>query len=506
LKQSELGKKIMQQKILHTTLITLVLFLVNFIAILIPDDALSQKTRSEPGNLTISEERLASLPVKGPYFPVDERIIEDRWMVERFVVPLQWHPENPIMVKDSPFEGTGPMAGGTVLFDSDDNLFKMWYGIFDLNAYQNKLPYSYNICYAESKDGLSWQRPVLGFFDNRGQSDSNNNIIALGREKTASIDVELNPDQSEAAKKFIAIHNDSGGVFVSYSADGKEFDCSFDQPAVWYHSDTHNNFIYDEVRDRWLMYVRPRAYAGNGLKHVGRRRVAVKQSTDLINWSHEATILIPEEGDPDYFYGMRVFRRGDLFFGQLLLYETIHHHLYNELVWSGDGISWQRLPMNAQKLSLDVGPEGSWDAGMVILFEKPVIVDNEMRFYYSGHDLPHDAFGTSAIGLATTKLDRLIGVSSLPDTSGRILTRPIRVEGDLFINAEAKGEIRVEIRSAIRDEPVEGWTANECIPYTGDELDAPIRWGDKSLKDLTGKLVRLRFQLEDATLFSFDIR
>jgi len=92
-------------------------------------------------------------------------------------------------------------------------------------------------------------------------------------------------------------------------------------------SDTHNNFIYDEINDRWLMYVRPRAFAGNDLKHVGRRRVAVKESPDLVKWTHEQTVLVPEENDPDYFYAMTVFRRGDLFFGQLQMYETVFHPL-----------------------------------------------------------------------------------------------------------------------------------------------------------------------------------
>ncbi len=254
------------------------------------------------------------------------------------------------------------------------------------------------------------------------------------------------------------------------------------------------------------MYVRPRAYAGNNMRHVGRRRVAVKESPDLVRWTHERTVLVPEENDPDYFYGMTVFRRGDLFFGQLQIYETVFHHLYQELVWSGDGINWQRLPQSAQRIFLNIGQENTWDGGMVSLFEKPILVNDEMRFYYGGNDKAHNTFGVGAIGLATTKRDRLIGVRSMPDTLGRVLTRPILVKGDLFINAQAKGEIRLEIRSAIRDEPLKGWTAEECIPFSGDELDALIRWKDKSLKDLKGKLVRLRFQLKYATLFSFDMR
>ena len=496
----------MKEKIPGPKIITLSLLLFIAVFAFKPDKVFSQKKGSEADNPGINAEELASLPVKGPYFPVDERMIEDRWMVERFVVPLKRYAGNPIIKKSIPLEGSGPMAGGTVLFDEQDRKYKMWYSIFDLYAYRNKLPFSYNVCYAESGDGLNWQKPLLGLFDNRGQIGPDNNAIRLGRAKTQNIDVELNPYPHPANQKFIAIHNDSGGVFVSYSADGKIFDCSFEQPAVWYHSDTHNNFVYDEVRDRWLMYVRPRAFAGNGLKHVGRRRIAVKESRDLIHWTHERTVLVPGEDDPDYFYGMRVFRRGDLFFGQLLLYETVNHHLYQELVWSGDGIRWDRLPSNAQKLSLDIGKKGAWDAGMVILFEKPVIVADVMRFYYSGRDSAHNALGTSAIGLATTKRDRLIGVVSKPDTLGRLLTRPIRIKGDLYINARADGEIRVELRSAVRDEAIEGWTAADCTPFRGDDLEAPVTWGDKSLKDLKDQLVRLRFQLKDATLFAFDIR
>ena len=471
------------------------------------ESAPNPKTTAGTNISQITKAELDLLPAKGPYFFCDERIIEDRWKVERFVVKLQRYSGNPIIKKDQPIEGAvGPMSGGTVLFDPTDQLYKIWYNVFDLNAYTNRLPFSYNMCYAESKDGIEWQKPVLGLFDNRGKISSQNNAIKLGREKTGGIDVEFYPDAKSPKQRFVAIHNDSGGVFVSYSQDGKFFDCSFDVPAVWYHSDTHNNFIYDEVKDRWLMYVRPRAFAGNDMLHVGRRRVAVKESANLKSWGHERTVLLPEENDPDNFYGMTVFRRGDLFFGQLQLYETVTHHLFQELAWSGDGIHWFRLPQSAERIFLDIGEEKTWDGGMVILFEKPVVVNNEMRFYYGGNDTAHNTFGNSAIGLAITQRDRLVGVKSMADTLGRVLTRPIPANGDLFINAQATGEIRVEIRSAVRDEPLEGWTAKDCIPFSGDQLDTPIRWGDKSLKDLKGKPVRLRFQLEDATLYSFDIR
>jgi len=74
------------------------------------------------------------LPAKGPYFPVDERIIEDRWHVERFVVFLERHPGNPVLEKKYEWEGHGPYAG-TALRDPDDKLFKMWYVVFNEHNY-----------------------------------------------------------------------------------------------------------------------------------------------------------------------------------------------------------------------------------------------------------------------------------------------------------------------------------------------------------------------------------
>ncbi len=242
--------------------------LVVFFSLLIPSQTYSQEQKLKSWkhlklwDVPISEKQLSMLPAIGPYFIIDDRIIEDRWMIERFVVPLEKYSDNPVVKKDLPWEGTGTLLGGTVLFDTEDNLFKMYYTIWNSHAYYNKLPFSYNIAYAESKDGMTWEKPTLDLFDLEGTIHKKNNIIKLGWYKTQSIDVELNPTTKSSEDKFVAIHNDNGGVFVSYSADGKEFNCSFKKPAVWYHSDTHNNLVYDEVRNRWFMFVRPRAYAG----------------------------------------------------------------------------------------------------------------------------------------------------------------------------------------------------------------------------------------------------
>ncbi|MCA9232196.1 MAG: PmoA family protein [Planctomycetales bacterium] len=451
------------------------------------------------------------LPAKGPFFPVDERVIEDRWQLRRSVVPLVRHKSNPVMERQFDWEGVGPMPQA-VLRDPDDGLLKMWYTVWNKYNYDNNLPFSYNVCYAQSADGLSWERPMLQVFDNHGNLE--NNSVRLGRFKSQNIDIERSPERYRKFGKFLAIHNDLGGLYLTSTDDGVRFDYASSANIMSYHSDTHNNFLYDEVRDRWLMFVRPQAFAGadvrydpprNGEPKVGRRRVAVRESKDLKKWSATHTVLVPEEDDPDYFYGMTVFRRGDLFFGLLQRYSSETKQIVMELAWSGDGVAWHRLPAREDAVLLDVGPAGSWDAGMVMTVDRPVSMGDELWFYYGGHDKTHEHTDSiSAVGIAATDRDRFFAVEGFAPDS-RLLTRPLPATGKLWINAQAAGEVTVSVH-AVDDSLLPGWSAEECTPFRGDALDAEIKWGDKSLDQLQGQMIRLRFHLNRAKLFTFDLR
>ncbi|MBX3437258.1 MAG: hypothetical protein KF861_07210 [Planctomycetaceae bacterium] len=435
---------------------------------------------------------------KGPYFLVDPRVIEDRWLVERFVVPPVRHTENPLFVAQHAWEGTGPHAGGSVLRDPQTGQFLMWYSVFNPDAYQNRKPFSYNVCLAESDDGLSWNRPHLGIFDYAGSTD--NNVIRLGKDKTQNIDVCLNPRPDRWPGRFLAIHNQRGGVFVSSSEDGRTFTPLFDTAAISYHSDTHNNFVYDDVRNEWLLYCRPRAWAG-----YHRRRVALQTSSDLENWSHERTILIPTETEIPEYYGLTVFRRGDLFFGILQIYNNDAGLMHGELIWSGDGVHWEMLPTHPPFLTL--GPENSWDAGMVHPFESPVDVGDETRFYYGGFRNNHHTLeNTSGIGLMTAERDRLAGVRPNSSEPGLIMTRPLVPGGrQLRINAVIRGRVTAELRTD-GNRPIPGFTFDDAIPVTESGFAQTVAWKSGGLDRAPEEFVRILFRLDDAELFTFDLQ
>lgn len=435
---------------------------------------------------------------KGPYFLCDSRVVEDRWQSERFSPSLKRHPENPLITKTGEWEGSGPHMGGSALFDPADQLFKMWYTVFNRHNYDNRLPFSYNVCYAESEDGIHWRKPALGVFTQ--EPDTQNNLIKLGTDKTQNIDVMLNPRPAEYPGKFIAIHNQKGGVFVSHSDDGKTFTFFQDSAALSYHSDTHNNLVFDEVRNNWLIFCRPRAYAGDH-----KRRISLQQSSDLKTWTHDRVILVPDEDERPEYYGMTVFRLNDLYFGMRQSYDRADALLYPEVVWSGDGEHWDAIGTHPPVLP--PGPAGAWDAGMVLIAESPVAVGDDLRFYYGGFALPHNApENPCGIGLATAGRDRLVGVRPSGLEPGYVLTRPFLVPTNarLGINATVNpgGSIRAELRTD-DNKAVEGFSFDDCTPVTQEGYATRITWGEKELSSVAGQELRLRFELKGAAVFTY---
>jgi hypothetical protein len=425
-------------------------------------------------------------------------VLEDRWQLERVVVPLKKHAGNPVMTRAFEWEGAGP-SPCVVLYDPAARRYRMWYVVWSKHRYDHRLPFSYNVASAESADGLNWERPPLGVFDALAE-DSRNNFIRLGKIKTQGIDVQLNPEPGLVPGRYVALYNDSGGLFVATSDDGKDFKRLTDKPALPYHSDTANNFVHDEVRGRWLLYCRARAFAGDH-----KRRVAVAESADLRNWSHERTILIPDETARPEYYGLVVFRRGDLFFGMLSIYDRETGSMHPELVWSSDGLHWEQVP--GHPAALERGPSGAWDYGMVATAESPVLIGNEWRFYYAGWSGAHNVERTAAVGFAIADRDRLIGLRAGSTKSGFALTRPFLRPGarDLTLNAVVQdgGFVRAEIRDDF-GKPIEGFTAADCDPIEQSGLELRVRWKGRTIAEVPAGEIRLRLEVFSATVYAYD--
>ena len=93
--------------------------------------------------------------------------------------------------------------------------------------------------------------------------------------------------------------------------------------------------------------------------------------------------------------------------------------------------------------------------------------------------------------------------------AGWVKTRPFKLEGKrLEVNVDARegGNIRIEVLDEA-GQGIEGFSGNEAMPYTSvDELRLRPRWGPRDdLSALAGRTVRLRFHLQKAALYAFQI-
>jgi hypothetical protein len=438
---------------------------------------------------------------ESPIFLLEASTVEDHWETRRKLNPLVKSSGNPILLKDRDWEGSGPYVYGSVLYDPEDKLLKCWYTVFHDTAYRQHTRGSYMTCYATSQNGYEWTKPELGLVDWNGSR--RNNFVRLGHQYNAPLAVVPVPLSAHRRWRYIGLYLDAPGVCLAASEDGKLWHDLPGSPIERHESDTFNCIVYDSLRRKWLAYIRPPIYAG-----TWKRRVALMESSDLATWTHPETILVPDEGDVPEFYGMPVFRRGNLFFGLLEVYDAPRGSIEIELVFSSDGRHWDRVPPH--EIFLGLGGPGEFDHGVIVTSNSPVIVDGETRLYYGGTKTDHNTRTVndepiSAIGMASITLDRFYGVTNAHDqTAGFILTRPLVLNGStIALNGVIRGEARIALLDLNGNE-IQGFSLKDCTPIRGDGLRLPVAWGAN--KTIKAGVFRLKLQINDATVYALYVK
>ncbi|HKI69805.1 MAG TPA: hypothetical protein VKA67_09460, partial [Verrucomicrobiae bacterium] len=102
----------------------------------------------------------------------------------------------------------------------------------------------------------------------------------------------------------------------------------------------------------------------------------------------------------------------------------------------------------------------------------------------------------------TQRLDGFVSLDAVSE-SGSFTTRPLVFHGTkLTLNVAAKGEVRV----AILDEAgtgLKGFSLSDCDPVRGDSISKIVSWRNgTNVSGLSGKVVRLKFEMQNAKLFA----
>jgi len=476
------------------------------------------------------------------------------------------HSANPLLRADRPWENMVSVYG-TTLYDHRAGRFRMWYlagcpadGEFTDEATGNRYPYpqTTKVAYAESADGITWDKPNLGQVEWRGSRD--NNMLALGRQNAEGVSVLVDEHDPDPARRYKALfwdhaadgayyHQDlkrilwretqeSDGAYLAWSADGIQWTHAPHNPVIRAYMDTNQNLLWDERIARYVAFSR----FGFG------RKIARSESEDFVHWTAPQLVLDCDEADGEgtQFYGAGVDLYEGLYVAMLWAYrEGGDGRIDTQLGVSRDGVHWERVADRA--VFIPLGESGSWEDGMARGAERIIRVPpaggsaringvpssaggaqriggvasaatgsarpgetgDELWIYYAGVNGPHSGpkFPAEsivrkhkpAIGLATLRRDGFVSLDAGAD-GGWLLTRASALPaGALHLNVNAAGGSCVV---ALCDEDGRGIAGFEqSRPIAGDHLDVEVDWPQG--RALPVGHAALRISLTNASLYSY---
>ena len=436
-------------------------------------------------------------PAPGPLLFLDDYLIEASQNVTREVAPPKRDETipNPIVTgkEDGCFQ---PYL--TVLHDVDRNVYRLWYGRHTEALEGNRS----HLGYAESPDGIHWQRPMQTLAD-PGPIQFGVSVVDRGSAAPGP------------AQRYIFGWHIDGWFSFAGSSDGLAW-TPLDPPRVIKHSHDISSIYFDPVRNRFVATIsvyRP-GYDWNNNRRVTMQSV----SSDLKSWSVPHYVLLPvtgvDEGETQFYAMDGYLARGRMLIGMV---KVLRDDLkidnppeppdaygvgYTALAWTHDGVHWLRDTAHF----FDPDPRKSvWDHAHAWIDEQ-VPVGDDVYLYYGGYMHGHkvNRFEERQIGLVRMKRDRYVARAA-GDAPGVLRTYPFTFVGDAFtINADAAGgSVRVRVLDENGD-PIRGYDYGDCTPITTDALDAPLAW-KSAASALKNKTVRLEFAIEKARLFALNI-
>lgn len=484
---------------------------------------------------------------------VDDQDILYRSGTRRVLHPLKRHPANPLLPgRDKPWEAD---LAWTSVYRNPAGRYQLWYQAFAGDEARDRTRRC-TVCYTESADGIHFTKPNLGLFDYNGIKDTA--IVLVGNGGTSDrygVSVVVDERERDASRRYKMAYfdftKDQGveypGLNVAFSPDGIHWTKHPEGPLsraayggygdpVPFADETKRPWaiplsmadaldaLYDPVREVFAIYGKMWIDGPDGGMHW-KHAMGRIESKDFIHWSRPQLVLTPDDQDPAWveFHTAPVFFYCGVYFCPLQILDRGTHGgvVDIELATSRDGLNWQRPFRRPFWLARSEG--GKFDSGSIFLCAQPVVLEDEIRFYYGAYSQgatgSDDSKLTTGIGLATLPRDRFAGVQPVSRSDqptlkkplekiGQVTLKPLDLTGvkGLELNADAAGgEVRVEI---LDDEGrrLRGFSREDAIAVTGDSLRHSLAWREHSITNLPPGSYMLRLLLNNATAYALTLQ
>lgn len=475
------------------------------------------------------EKKPEIIPVNtGRQLFVDNFLIRETDLVPVYHTP-QFYTGNPILEPNKEWEKTiegalyaAPFSDG-IWYDEKDGKYKMWYLAGAGKIYKDDKQAFYT-CYAESKDGKHWEKPVLDIWNQTNITDTCNRDAAT---------IWLDKQETNPSKRYKMFNverrpTDRRWQFVlKYSSDGIHWSKGVAQSGDLYD---RSSAFYNPFTGKWVLSMR----ASTSVSNRSRNYIEHADPEMLVSLAHRIRKdaddkfvrfwFVPDNNElrhekyPEVEPGIYNF--------DAIAYESIMLGFYSawcgpendvcaregiqkrniiSLGYSRDGFHFAR-PTHQPFMNVNEN-KAAWNWGnMQSIAGVPLIVGDSLYFYSSGRRLSKIMWDShTSTGLATLRRDGFVSMHA-GKKEGTLLTEKLSFDGRyLFINADVrKGKLAIEVLDE-NGNPFKGYTQKDCIVMEkNNSTKKLIAW--KSHSDLTalvGKNICLKFYLTNGDLYSF---
>jgi len=446
------------------------------------------------------------LPAREKYLLLDSRVVDHVENAQLSVGKITKHPANPLFKQDKPWERDLAHMYNNIIFDEEEQIYKLWYytkisvlrgNQEDLSKHITPGPLVPNditkwneaLLYATSKDGIKWEKPAQDIYKYKGKPC---NMLIWGVPGTGVFKDLRDPDPSRRYK-LITGGVPHGVVLVAFSPDGihwsKRQEVVRGENQAELKADTHNNAFWAPDLKKYIGITR----AFPRIPEVGQVRTVLRmESDDFIHWTKPVQVLYGPYNAQTY--AMPVFPYAGVYLGLAVIYRVKPAGLMDtELTWSPDTKVWHRIDEGNPLIPLS--PGRTHDSGCIFGAAYPLVMKDEIRIYYSGQSRRH-GMNPGFFCLATLRIDGWAGYEQQDKgTPAVVVTQPLTCDGKtLCVTADVSsgGSVKVTVLDTA------GKFVAEAKPITTTVTDGTA----VDVVKQRGKAVSIRLEIDKAKVYS----
>lgn len=375
-------------------------------------------------------------------------------------------------------------------------------------------------CIAESRNGIDWYKPELNIYQ-IGNGHDKNNIILLDEGDVShnfSPFIDSNPDSPFKAKYKGIGGKETKGLFLYYSNDGIIWKKANENPFYTDGDfDSQNVMFWSPKHKTYLLFFRKWINVSNN-KY---RTIGMTSSKDLRNWSKYKLLNFGDTPIENLYtnqigsyyraphiligIGGRLFQNKKVVPNSILKKMKINPSYTNDcsdiyLISSRDGINFDRTFMESF-IRPGMG-YNNWTSRTN--FPALNIVETskeELSIYVHENYMQPSAY----LRRFAIRIDGFTSINA-GYKGGTLLTKSIKFKGknlEINFSTSAAGGIEIELLDE-NNKIIDGFAKSDCDYIVGDEISRIVTWNGKNdLSSLKGSIVKMKFYLKDADVFSF---